>query len=218
MGMKSPTFLLPHRLRLQVLPLLLAPGLAFAQNLPAPAEFYFEEDRAALRELDNQRGEGDMLLNRLLRQIERDPRAWGSIARLGDIAIASGQTEKGKALYESALAGAGEQHSLSRSLRWHYGWALYRAGTPEAALEQWAPLAAGNIRGQWLPPTLALVLWRLDRRDEAVRWYAAAVRTQPEIWQSPTDLAIALPQWREEERAHLLQVHAAWAQNPPSWP
>lgn len=193
--------------------LLFSPQLLQARSLPAPAEFYFDEDRAAQRELDNQRGEGDALISRLLRSIERDPRAWGAMARLGDIAIASGRLETGRDLYARAIAGAGDRHGLSRSIRWHYGWALYRAGEAEAALAQWAALADGNIRGQWLPPTLALVLWRLERKQEAIQWYAAAVRTEPELWTSPADLSALLPQWRAEEHAMLLEVQRAWAQS-----
>lgn len=194
--------------------LLLSPLVLQAQTLPTPAEFYFDEDRAAQRVLDNQRGEGDALVSRLLRSIERDPRAWGAMARLGDIALSSGRQEVGRDFYARAIAGAGDRHGLSRSLRWHYGWALYRAGDAEAALEQWAELvSAGSIRGQWMPPTLALVLWKLDRKPEAIQWYAAAVRTEPDQWTSPADLSALLPQWRAEEHATLLEVQRAWAQS-----
>lgn len=196
--------------------LLLSPLVLQAQTLPTPAEFYFDEDRAAQRVLDNQRGEGDALVSRLLRSIERDPRAWGAMARLGDIALSSGRQEVGRDFYARAIAGAGDRHGLSRSLRWHYGWALYRAGDAEAALEQWAELVAvGGVRGQWMPPTLALVLWKLDRKPEAIQWYAAAVRTEPDQWTSPTDLSALLPQWRAEEHATLLEVQRAWAANLP---
>ena len=47
------------------------------------------------------------------------------------------------------------------------------------ALQKWRIAGAERLKGPaWLPPTLALGLWQLDRRDEAIRWYAAAVRTE----------------------------------------
>lgn len=198
--------------------LLLSPLALQAQALNAPVEFYFDEDRAAWRELDSQRGEGDALVSRLLRTIERDPRAWGAMARLGDIAMSSERLEAGRNLYARAIAGAGDRHGLSRSIRWHYGWALYRSGDAEGALEQWTVLANSSIHGQWMPPTLALVLWKLDRKEAAIQWYAAAVRTEPGQWASPENLPALLPQWRAEEHATLLEVQRAWAANPPAWP
>src|SRR3546814_1687060 len=69
----------------------------------------------------------------------------------------------------------------------------------------------------WVPPTLALGLWTLDRREEAVQWYAAAVRTEPMHWRDPANLPALLPDWREEDRAKLAEVAAAWAKAPPSW-
>ncbi len=197
--------------------LLLAP-LAQAQNLPRPAEFYFDQDATATRALSAQRGEGDALVNRLIRQTERDPRAWEAMAQLGQLAMDGGREDTGRGLYERALAGAGAQHGASRRLRWHYGWSLYRSGDVEAALAQWAPLTDGPLRAHWMPPTLALALWKLDRKDQALAWYAAAVRTEPTVWASPTDLAAVLPDWRDQERADLLEVQRAWAANPPAWP
>ena len=79
-----------------------------------------------------------------------------------------------------------------------------------------AQAARGN--GAWVPPTLALALWTLGRRDEAVQWYAAAVRTEPQLWNDPSRLAQLLPAWKDEERARLAEVQQAWAANPPAWP
>src|SRR3546814_12545214 len=52
----------------------------------------------------------------------------------------------------------------------------------------------------WVPPTLALGLWTLDRREEAVQWYAAAVRTEPMHWRDPANLPALLPDRSEERR------------------
>ena len=69
-----------------------------------------------------------------------------------------------------------------------------------------------------LPPTLALSLWSLDRKAEAVQWYAAAVRTEPNLWNDPANYAKLLPDWREQDRQRLVEVYNAWQANPPPWP
>ena len=63
-----------------------------------------------------------------------------------------------------------------------------------------------------------MVLWTLDRKDEAVHWYAAAVRTEPDQFRDTSRHAQVLPEWTDGERATLADVQAAWARNPPSWP
>ena len=94
-----------------------------------------------------------------------------------------------------------------------------RQGDVEAALQQWSELVSGRlVKPAWAPPTLALALWRLDRKPEAVRWYAAAVRTEPALWRDPARLPALLPDWTEADRALLGEVLAAWSADPPPWP
>ena len=192
---------------------------AQTQTVLRPADFYFDEDRSVSRPLAAQRGEGDVLVDRLLRQIQRDPRAWEAMAQLGGLAMAGGRVDAGKDFYQRAINGVGSQHGLARAMRWNYGWDLYRSGDAAGALAQWQELARSSpVRGSWIPPALALASWQAGERDEALKWYAAAVRTEPNQWTSPTDLAALLPDWRASERATLLEVQRAWAANPPAWP
>lgn len=197
---------------------LLLPAVASAQTLPKPAEFYFDEDVRTARAVIAVEGDDEAAQQRLLRMIERNERgADEAQAQLAHIAMESGRSELGRALYGQLLASLGRT-GLRNSVHWNYGWDLYRAGDTAGALEQW--LAAGASRPQnpeWQPPTFALALWQLERRDEARDWYAAAVRTWPGRWTNP-DLAALLPGWREDERAVLADVHAAWVEDPPVWP
>ena len=102
---------------------------------------------------------------------------------------------------------------------WNYGWDLYRAGDDEGAFTQWRTLVeARSVTAAWMPPTLALSLWSLGRKEEAVQWYAAAVRSEPQLWNTTAQFARLLPEWSEADRAVLAEVQAAWAANPPSWP
>ena len=192
---------------------------AFAQVLPKPAEFYFDEDRTANQPVVVVKGNDAAVVDRLAKMLERDPRAREPMLQLAAIAMKGGREELGRSLYERATTGLDRHNRLMRPARWNYGWDLYRAGDASGALAQWTVLAEpGPIRGEWLPTTLAMALWKLDRKDEAVKWYAAAVRTYPDRWSSPADIAALLPNWREENRATLIEVQRAWAANPPTWP
>jgi tetratricopeptide (TPR) repeat protein len=205
---------------LAALVMMIVSAAAWGQALPKPAEFYFDEDRLAVQPLVVEQGSDEAAVKRLRQLAERGGRnADKAHAQLAGLLMASGRVDNGKALYAQLLQRLPETHALRRAVRYRYGWDLYRAGEPQAALEQWQPLvAAGGTTPAWAPPTLALVLWKLDRRDEARQWYAAAVRSEPTLWSSTTRYATLLPDWREDERATLAEVQAAWAADPPQWP
>lgn len=200
---------------------LLASGAATAWAAPAmpvPQEFYFDSDLAAAPMVAMQ-GEGDELVTQLVRLRERGRRAVEATVQLASVASTQGRAELADQLYGEALKEAPAQSSAGRSVRWNYGWDLLRQGKPEAALEQWLS-SAGNARSKpsWVPPTYALALWRMGQKQEAVQWYAAAVRTEPSQWSTSDNYAQLLPQWREDERASLAEVQQAWVAAPPAWP
>jgi Tfp pilus assembly protein PilF len=198
----------------------LAPMLAAAQALPRPAEFYFDEDAAVARPVVAIAGSDEATINQLVRLMDRGGRnADRAVAQLAHLSMASGRVDTGRALYERALqmtTPRGQQHS---AVRWNYGWDLYRLGEVEGALAQWIEAGAnrGVVYPAWAPPTLALALWKLDRRAEAVTWYAAAVRTWPDRWSNPAQLQALLPEWSDADRATLAEVLAAWREDPPAW-
>lgn len=197
---------------------LAACGAASAQSLPRPAEFYFDEDASATRAVIAVSATGDTAVEQLLKAIDRNPRATAETAQLAHIAMTGGRPELGRELYTRALRLLGTSDGLYRPVMWNYGWDLYRTGDHAGALDSWRTLLLSrNITAQWMPQTLALVLWTLDRQDEAVQWYAAAVRTEPRLWRSSDAFESLLPTWTAEERATLAEVQAAWAENPPSW-
>jgi tetratricopeptide (TPR) repeat protein len=204
--------------------LLLAAGLMAAagtqaQALPKPAEFYFEADALAVKPIVAVRETGEAATQKLVRLIQRNPHAVAERAQLAHIAMEAGRVELGRQLYADTLARVTPSDGLYRPLLWNYGWDLYRAGDGEAALKHWQRLVeARNSTASWIPTTLALALWSLERKDEAVQWYAAAVRTEPAQWLTTQGYAQLLPEWKESERATLAEVHAAWVANPPTWP
>ncbi len=166
-----------------------------APALPAPQEFYFDSDAAAAP-ITVVQGEGEDLVAQLLKHRERGRKGLEATAQLASVAIAQGRAELGDKLYREALAEAPVQSALGRSVRWNYGWDLLRQGQALAALEQ----------------------WRAGQQQEAVKWYAAAVRTEPGQWRDSSHYAQLLPQWRDDERATLAEVQQAWLAAPPAWP
>lgn len=198
---------------------LLVVGGVQAQELPKPAEFYFEADAQAVKPIVAVRETGDAATQKLVRAIQRNPHAVAERAQLAHIAMEAGRVELGRELYADALARVSPSDGRYRPLLWNYGWDLYRSGDDDAALKQWQQLmTVRSSTASWMPTTLALVLWSLERKDEAVQWYAAAVRTEPTQWSTTSRYAELLPDWKPSERATLAEVHAAWVANPPAWP
>ncbi len=190
-----------------------------AHGLPKPKEFYFDEDRTTAKAVVAVPGQGDVVVDRLAAMVQRDGRAAEPRAQLAAMAYAGGRTQLGDELYQAAISQAAVGSQIYRSIVWNYGWDLLRADQPDKALQQWAILANGRpATPEWLPTTLALGLWRAGRKQEAVEWYAAAVRTWPDRWGTTASYASLLPDWRDAERATLAEVFAAWQANPPAFP
>lgn len=205
--------------RIVVLLALVASGAASAQTLPRIAEFYFDTDSNTVRPVIAVKETGDAAVQRLLKKIEREPYAKAEHAQLAHLAMAAGREDVGREYYTRALARLDRNDVLWRAVMWNYGWDLFRAGDAQGALAQWSTLqSARGFTASWMPPTNALALWTLGRKEEAVQWYAAAVRTEPAQWRTPDGFARLLPDWTQEERDTLAQVQAAWAANPPAWP
>ncbi len=193
---------------------------AAAQTLPTPAEFYFDQDERVAAPIVAIEGDDEATYARLRTAIDRNARnADQATAQLAHVLMRTGRGDTGRALYAQLLGGQAPPATLRASVHWNYGWDLSRDGAPDAALAQWIQALDGRLaKPAWVPPTLAYVLWRLDRKDEAVRWYAAAVRTEPLLWNDPARFPTLLPDWRDDERAVLAEVFQAWRAAPPAWP
>lgn len=190
---------------------------ADAQALRKPKEFYFDQDASARAITVVEPGSAE-LAEALMRERERGRRQVEATAQLGHMAMDSGRMELGRSLYEQALSSTQANSALGRSIRWNYAWDLYRSGDAEAALARFSEVISPVGGHAWVPPTLALVLWQLDRRAEALEWYAAAVRTEPTLWGNPANYPQLLPEWRAQDHAVLADVYAAWSAAPPTWP
>lgn len=191
---------------------------AWAQGLPRVAEFYFDQDSAAAPVVVVPADAPD-LVEQLMRQRERGRRTVEASLQLAGVAIGQSRPELAATLYADVLAGLSPSSLVGRRAYWNAGWGHWRMGQAERALELWRScLASTRLQPGWAPPTLAMVLWELGRRDEALAWYAAAVRTDPGQWDDPGNHARLLPDWQARELAVLAQVHQAWQAAPPAWP
>lgn len=193
-------------------------SVAQAQALAKPKEFYFDADATTARRIVVVEGEGEALAAGLVKARERGRRVTEATAQLAHVAMSDKRAELGKSLYEQAVDDTAVSSSIGRAVRWNYAWDLYRNGDFAQAYGLWSELAVGFGNPAWLPPTMALSLWSLDRKAEAVQWYAAAVRTEPGLWGDPANYPTLLPDWRDQDRQRLIEVYNAWAANPPTWP
>jgi len=117
-----------------------------APAVPAPQEFYFDSDAAAVPMIVVQ-SDGDALVAQLLKQRERGRRTVEATVQLASVAIAQGRTELGEQLYREALKDAPVQGSLGRSVRWNYGWDLLRQAMNWALFRIWEN---GKFTDLWL--------------------------------------------------------------------
>lgn len=193
---------------------------AGAQTLPAPAEFYFDADTRTVTPLVAIEGDDDQTHARLMQLVDRNGRAAETArAQLARALMRSGREDTGRAMYAQAFTATANRSPLRSALHWNFAWDLYRLGHHAEALDQWRQALDGRlVRPAWAPPTLALALWSTGRRDEALQWYAAAVRTEPNLWNDPARYPTLLPDWTDAERRTLAEVFAAWQAAPPAWP
>ncbi|MGY4514480.1 tetratricopeptide repeat protein [Lysobacter sp. HA18] len=198
--------------------LLALAGTVSAQALPRQVEFYFDADALSQRPVLEIKDRSQTAIDRLMRSVERNAEHTLEAAQLAHFAMQTGRNELGLSLYGRAMSGMDSNNGLWRPVKWNYGWDLYRSGDAAGALREWSDLGNRGIASSWMPQTLAIALWKLGRKDDAIRWYAAAVRTEPTQWSTAAQYAQLLPQWKDDERATLAEVRAAWAANPPKWP
>ena len=198
--------------------LLSAAWSASAQSAPQIREFYFDADAAAepLVVVDPSLPDA---VDQLARQRSRGRRGVEASVQLAEIAAAGNRIELADSLYQEAVEASQVNSSLGRSVRWNKGWHDFRQGRHAQAQQAWEQ-ALEQVRGApgWAPPTMALLHWSQGNQADAVKWFAAAVRTEPQMWSDTANFERLLPNWLPAERQTLEQVHQAWVDNPPSWP
>lgn len=79
--------------------------------------------------------------------------------------------------FQQAEALIGDDPDRRRRLSWARGHACMAGGDADCALRHWHDAASAfSGHPRWVPAAYAYALWGLDRKDQAIDWYAAAVR------------------------------------------
>lgn len=147
---------------------------------------------------------------RLDAALRANPRDANALLHRAYLHYAGGHAQEGNRDFERALALAGPGTEAHRRTLWSWGWSLFQAGDPAQALEKWNASAAQAPRPpSWFPYTVALAHWKLDQRDDALAWFDAAVRSDPQ-WGDAQGRAERSSRWREAEKVVFAELVAAW--------
>jgi hypothetical protein len=191
---------------------LLALALALpvaAAELPAPLASHYP-DRDSQAQVRVAQLEEDTRFRQLQRQAKRGHLSSGGLAALACGYTLRGDVEQAKANLERARTYAGRRTAQLRHVLWSAGWSELNLGNYGAAADAWSESARLH-GGQpfWLPYSMA-VLAELDgQRDLAVRWYAAAVRSQAR-WGHAEGVARSTWHWQRKESSAMDRVFNAW--------
>ena len=192
----------------------LAPALpAAAQQattLPSPADRYLDKDAAAvmpevIAATDNR---GRQELEQLL---EYSPQHVPARVKNAFHLIARGLNRRAEQEFEYAIRVAKPASLALRHAHWAYGWGLFRMGEYRRAIEQW--MQAEALHGGkpvWAPWTYAIGLWVAGDTELAVRFWTAAVRSDPERWGASRGLEREIADWPANQRLAAEGLHAEW--------
>lgn len=154
------------------------------------------------------------VLNELSRALKKDPKHVGMLCARGYIHAQGGNGDAAELDFAMAASYAAGRADVMRHVYWSWGWARLALGAPREALAHWQN--AARLHGGapfWLPYTNAIGLWRMDQRELALAWFAAAVRSKPELATREGVDALATS-WQDDERRTLEEVFDAYAARP----
>jgi len=178
--------------------------------VPQPAERYVDADPNA--RADPKIEANDANLSRYLDdRLAQDPGDVPARAERGYQRAQRGDANGAEQDYARARKAAADTVGRQRYVLWSHGWALLAQNQPEAALKDWREaqhLHGGNP--YWVPYSFALALHAAGRDDEAVAYYAAAARSQPERWGTRAAMLETTKSWKPHERARIEAVYALW--------
>lgn len=120
------------------------------------------------------------LIRALKARLRRNPSDADATMDLGLLAAQSGD---GFAHYfERAEALVDDDSNRRRRLAWARGHACAAGGDAECALRHWhAAASAFGGDARWVPAAYSYALWGLGRTEQAIDWYAAAVRADARL-------------------------------------
>lgn len=167
-----------------------------AQTDAAPADEYTDPDPSASA-IHPGPGRFANFRRAIDAHLRKNPRNVTALAQRAYIHYATGYLEHGERDYTRALELSADDPMLQRRVLWSWGWSLWIAEQPQAALRQWQ-LAEKQHGGHpfWVPYTYALVYWQLGQKELALAYYAAAVRSDAR-WGNAAGFAEKTGHWRD---------------------
>jgi len=178
--------------------------------LPKPAEVYRDADPNA-RAAPKVDANDPNLAKYLDERLAQNPSDVPARVERGYQRAQRGDAKGAEADYTRARKAAADEVERQRYVLWSHGWALLAQNRPEAALKDWRDsqhLHGGNP--YWVPYSFAVALRAAGRDDEAVAYYAAAARSDPERWGSRTAMLDSTKTWKPHERTRIEAVYALW--------
>ena len=178
--------------------------------VPKPAEVYRDADPNV--RADPKADANDPNLARYLdERLAQDPSDVPARVERGYQRAQRGDATGAEADYARASKAAADTVQRQRYVLWSHGWALLAQNQPEAALKDWRDsqhLHGGNP--YWVPYSFAVALRAAGRDDEAVAYYAAAARSDPERWGTRSAMLETTKSWKPQERTRIEAVYALW--------
>jgi tetratricopeptide (TPR) repeat protein len=178
--------------------------------VPKPAEVYRDADPNV--RADPKADANDPNLARYLdERLAQDPSDVPARVERGYQRAQRGDAKGAEADYARASKAAADTVQRQRYVLWSHGWALLAQNQPEAALKDWRDsqhLHGGNP--YWVPYSFAVALRAAGRDDEAVAYYAAAARSDPERWGTRSAMLESTKSWKPHERTRIEAVYALW--------
>lgn len=184
--------------------------IAFVAGEPLP--FYRDPDPAA-----RATPWGDPVARsiRLKRLLSTDPRNIGAHLELAYLHSVRGDRVAMDGHYLRAKRLAKDDTRWMRRILWSEGWSCLNLGDASCAITSWkiSTLMHGGAPF-WQPYSYAVALWSAGRHDDAVRWYRAAVASDPDGWRSEPAMLARTRHWRSREQELMKEVFAAHAARP----
>ena len=178
--------------------------------LPKPAEVYRDAD-PNVRADPKVDANDPNLASYLDERLAQNPSDVPARVERGYQRAQRGDAKGSEADYARARKAAADMVARQRYVLWSHGWALLAQNRPEDALKDWRDsqhLHGGNP--YWVPYSFAVALRAAGRDDEAVAYYAAAARSDPERWGTRSAMLETTKSWKPQERTRIEAVYALW--------
>ncbi|MGY3264426.1 tetratricopeptide repeat protein [Lysobacter sp. HA35] len=174
------------------------------------ADTYTDQDAAAFAMQAPPPGGNAAYRHRLDTVVRYDPKNVIALAERAYISGKLGDLERARADLAAAASIASPGSIEEGHVFWSRGWIEYQAGNYPASLDAFKnEIASHGGRPFWVPSTLATLYWSAGDIDTAVAWYAASVRSYPQLG-TEEGMEKRIDFWRASEKQAMRGAFAEW--------